>query len=113
MWFRCGKLLLRYWRHIPFLSVAALWPGACNGQSMILMVWSSNRAGECARIIEKTLLQPVQIVETLHHGCERLGSDEYSAVVLDQWITEAEPELTTVLFDQLRTAVPVFVNFGI
>lgn len=43
--------------------------------------------------------------------CLRAG--EYSAVVVDQWITEAEPEPTSVVFDHLGMAVPVFVNFGI
>lgn len=38
---------------------------------------------------------------------------EYSAVVVDQWITEAEPEPTSVVFDNLGMAIPVFVNFGI
>ena len=80
---------------------------------MILMIWSSARATECARIIEDSVRQQVLVVETLHDACERLRSEEYSAVVLDQWITESEPDLINVLFDQLRTAVPVFVNFGI
>jgi hypothetical protein len=43
----------------------------------------------------------------------RLRSGEYSAVVIDQWITEAEPEPASVVFEHLGMAVPVFVNFGI
>ena len=53
------------------------------------------------------------MASSLHQGCERLRSDEFSAVIVDQWVTEAEPEPTSVLFDHLGPAVPVFVNFGI
>jgi hypothetical protein len=57
--------------------------------------------------------EPMQVACSLHEGCDRLRSGEYSAVVVDQWITEAEPEPTSVVFDHLGMAVPVFVNFGI
>jgi hypothetical protein len=57
--------------------------------------------------------EAVQVASSLHEGVERLRSEEFSAVVVDQWITEAEPEPTSVMFDHLRMAVPVFVNFGI
>lgn len=80
---------------------------------MILIIWNSAKAKECARSIEHALQEPVQIVPTLHEGLHSLQSREYSAVVVDQWLTEAEPEPTGLLFDQLGMAVPVFVNFGI
>ena len=80
---------------------------------MILIIWSSDRAIDCALSIEHSLQLPVQIASSLHEGCERLRSGEYSAVVIDQWITEAEPEPASVLFDHLGMAVPLFVNFGI
>lgn len=53
------------------------------------------------------------MASSLHEGCEQLRADEFSAVIVDQWVTEAEPEPTSVLFDHLGPAVPVFVNFGI
>jgi len=80
---------------------------------MILMIWSSERAQDYALSIEHALQEPVQVASSLHQGCERLRSDEFSAVIVDQWVTEAEPEPTSVLFDHLGPAVPVFVNFGI
>jgi len=80
---------------------------------MILMIWSSERARDYAFSIEHAVQEPVQIASSLHEGCDRLRSDEFSAVIVDQWVTEAEPEPTSILFDHLGPAVPVFVNFGI
>ena len=80
---------------------------------MILVIWNSTKASECARAIEHAMQEPVQVASTLHEGSEFLQSREYSAVVIDQWVTEGEPEPTNIVFDHLGTAVPVFVNFGI
>jgi hypothetical protein len=80
---------------------------------MILIIWNSAKAKECARAIEDALQETVEIVSTLHDSLQCVHSREYSAVVVDQWLTEAEPEPTSLLFDQLGMAVPVFVNFGI
>jgi hypothetical protein len=80
---------------------------------MILIIWNSGKAKECARAIEHAMQEAVQVAPSLHEGVDRLRSGEFSAVVVDQWITEAEPEATSAVFDHLGMAVPVFVNFGI
>ena len=80
---------------------------------MILIIWNSGKAKECARSIEHAMQESVQVASSLHEGVGRLRSGEYSAVVIDQWITEAEPEPASVVFEHLGMAVPVFVNFGI
>ena len=80
---------------------------------MILLIWSSERAKDCARLIEDTFQQRVQVAATLHEGCDRLRLEDYAAVLVDQWITEVEPGQADYLFHHLGTAVPVFVNFGI
>ena len=80
---------------------------------MILLIWSSERAQDCARAIEEAFQQRVYVAATLHEGCEHLRMEEYSAAVVDQWITEVEPAQVDYLFHHLGTAVPVFVNFSI
>lgn len=80
---------------------------------MILLIWSSERAQDCARAIEHAFQQPVLVAKSLREGCERLQVQEYTAVLLDQWITEAEPGQADYLFHHLGTAATVFVNFGI
>ncbi|HZP17279.1 MAG TPA: hypothetical protein VFB00_04905 [Terriglobales bacterium] len=80
---------------------------------MILLIWSSERAADCARAIENAFQQPVRVVSTLQQACEQLQAEEYSAVLVDQWVSEAEPSQADYLFHHLGTAAPVFVNFGI
>lgn len=80
---------------------------------MILLIWSSDRAKDCASAIEHAFQRPVRVVANLQQACEHLQNEEYSAVLIDQWITEAEPGQADFLFHHLGTAAPVFVNFGI
>jgi hypothetical protein len=80
---------------------------------MILLIWSSDKAQDCARAIEHTFQQPVRVATSLRQGCEHLQVEEYSAVLVDQWICEAEPGEADFLFHHLGTAAPLFVNFGI
>ena len=65
---------------------------------MILLIWSSERAPDCARLIEDTFQQRVQVAATLHDGCEHLRLEDYAAVLVDQWITEADPGRLTIYF---------------
>jgi hypothetical protein len=83
----------------------------CN--CMILLIWSSDRAQDCARAIERAFQRQVRVVSDLQQACEHLLTEEYSAVLIDQWITEVEPGQADFLFHHLGTAAPVFVNFGI
>jgi len=80
---------------------------------MILLVWASEKAQSLASVINGRLTQEVHVVANLQQACERLHSNEYAAVVVDQWISEAEPTRSDLLFDSLGGAVPLFVNFGI
>lgn len=80
---------------------------------MILLIWSSDRAKDCARAIESAFQRQVRVVSDLQQACEHLQNEEYSAVLIDEWITEAEPGQADFLFHHLGTAAPVFVNFGI
>lgn len=80
---------------------------------MILLIWASERAPDCARAIENAFQQPVKIVSSLEQGCNALQVEEFSAVLVDQWITEIEPGQADFLIHHLGSAVPVFVNFAI
>ena len=80
---------------------------------MILLVWASEKAQSLASAINEHLTQEVHVAASLQQACERLRSLEYAAVVVDQWISEAEPARTDLLFECLGGAVPLFVNFGI
>jgi len=88
-------------------------PAFAHTESMILLIWASQRAEDCARAIESAFQQPVKIVPSLEQGCQALQAEEFSAVLVDQWITEVEPGQADFLIHHLGDAVPVFVNFGI
>ena len=80
---------------------------------MILLVWNSAKATDCASTIELAMQETVHVVSNLHAACDRLQSVEYAAVLVDQWISDAEPLLAGTFFDDLGRAVPIFVNFAI
>lgn len=80
---------------------------------MILIIWHSEKANQYARSIEHAMQEHVRVASSLHEGCDLLRVQEFSIVVIDQWITEAEPEPTSVVFEHLGMAIPLFVNFGI
>jgi hypothetical protein len=96
-----------------FSTPAGFGPAFAICIEMILLIWSSERAPDCAKAIEDTFQQRVHVAATLHDGCEHLRLEEYSAVVVDQWVTEVDPGQADYLFHHLGTAVPVFVNFSI
>lgn len=80
---------------------------------MVLLIWASEKAPELAVAIQSKLQQEVHIAVSLERGCDRLRSAEYAIVLVDLWISEAEPMRTDLLFDAVGAAVPLFVNFGI
>lgn len=80
---------------------------------MILLIWPTERAAECAQVIERTLDQPVRIVPNLDDACEELKSGMYSAVLLDQWIYENSPSKAEFVFQHLGSAAAIIVNFAI
>ena len=80
---------------------------------MILLIWSAERAVECAQVIERTLDQPVRIVSNLDNACEELKSGMYSAVLVDQWIYENSPSKADFVFQHLGSAAAIIVNFAI
>jgi hypothetical protein len=80
---------------------------------MILLVWPSEKAQDCAKTIQNTFQEEVRVVATIHKGCTELQSVEYSAVLVDQRLSEAQPGQTSVLLDYVGSAIPLFVNFGI
>ncbi len=80
---------------------------------MILLVWSSERAQECAQAIEQGLQQPVQVASNLEQAGHAMKAASFSAVLIDQWIYPATPTQCNSLFQHVGSAVVVTVNFAI
>lgn len=80
---------------------------------MILLITPSARAQECAQAIQQATTENVQIASTLQQAATQLRASEYAAVVIDQFLVEAEPDETESVMQHLGTAVALHVNFAI
>lgn len=80
---------------------------------MFLLVWSSEKAQQCAQVLEHDFNEPVRVVSNLEQAREELKANAFSAVLLDQLLYEAWPNQAEFVFQHLGSAAPVIVNFGI
>lgn len=80
---------------------------------MILLITPSPQAQQCAVVIQNATGEATNFVENVRRASKLLRSDEYSALIIDQHVAEADPEGTEVLLQHAGTAVPVYVNLAI
>ncbi len=80
---------------------------------MILLITPSAKVQECAKVLEEATSEILQIAPTLRQAATQLRSDEYSVVVLDQFLVEAEPEESELVLQHIGPAVPMYANFAI
>ena len=80
---------------------------------MILLVTSSNRRVEVGQALEQALGESVEVCESVRRASGLLRNNEYSAVLLDDPMVEAEGDALDVLLHHLGLAVPVYVNLAI
>jgi hypothetical protein len=80
---------------------------------MILLITSLAKAQNCAKALQEVTNEPVQVAATLHQALTDLQAHEFSAVVLDQLLLDAEPDDAETIFKHMGTAVPVYSNFAI
>ena len=80
---------------------------------MILLITSLAKAQDCAKGLQEATTEPVQVAATLPAAVAQLQANEFSAVVLDQLLLDAEPDDVETIFKHIGTAVPVFTNFAI
>ena len=80
---------------------------------MILLVTSSNRRVECGKSLEQTKGEAVEVCDAVRKAAAMLRNNEYSAVVLDDPMVEAEGEALDGLVNSLGMAVPVYVNLAV
>src|SRR5690349_22963250 len=80
---------------------------------MILLITPSSRAQECAAMIQEATGEGTECVESARRASKLLRSCEYSALVIDQYLAECDPDSTEVLLQHAGTAMPVYVNLAI
>ena len=80
---------------------------------MILLVTPLVKAQECSKALQEATAEPVQVAPTLSEAMAQLQAHEFSAVVLDQLLLDAEPDDVDTIFKHMGTAVPVYSNFAV
>jgi hypothetical protein len=80
---------------------------------MILLITSLAKTQDCAKALQEATGEPVQVAGTLSEAVVQLQAHEFSAVVLDQLLLDAEPDAVETIFKHIGTAVPVYSNFAI
>lgn len=80
---------------------------------MILLITPSARARECAEALQQAANETTHVARSLQEATTQLRAEEYSAVVVDQSLLDADPDASEVLLQHIGTAMPVHVNFAI
>ncbi len=80
---------------------------------MILLITPAARAQDCAEALHEATSETTHVAATLRQASGQLRSEEFSAVVIDQSMLEAEPDESHMVLQHLGTAIPVYVNFAI
>lgn len=80
---------------------------------MILLITTSSAGPECAESLYTITGQQTHWAQSLQEGATHLREQAYSAVVIDQFLMETEPEESEQMLDHLGTAFPVYVNLAV
>jgi hypothetical protein len=80
---------------------------------MILLITPSAKSQECARALREATADTVDVAATLREAAAQLRASEYTAVVVDQYLIEAEPDESETVLQHMDMAIPVYVNFAI
>ena len=80
---------------------------------MILLITPSARGQECANALHAATGLGTHWAQNLQQAATQLREQAYSAVVIDQFLLETEPQEADQLMEHLGTAFPVHVNFAV
>jgi hypothetical protein len=80
---------------------------------MILLITSLGRVQDCATALQETAAEPVVVAATLGQAVAQLQAHEFSAVVIDQLLLDAEPNDIDTIVKHLGSSVAVYSNFAI
>jgi len=80
---------------------------------MILLISSLDKTEDLAQALQETTSQGVQVCTGFTLAIAHLQAREFSAVVLDQLLLDADPGGSETACKHFGSAVPVYVNFAI
>jgi len=80
---------------------------------MILLITPSVRGQQCIDALNAATGTEVHWAQNLQAAATRLRQQNYSAVIIDQFLLETEPEESDQMTEHLGTAYPVYINFAV
>jgi hypothetical protein len=80
---------------------------------MILLITPYAKGRDWAGALDEAIGEPVQVAANLRDATAQLRAQEYSAIVIDHSLLEAEPDESEVVLHHIGTAIPVYINFAI
>jgi hypothetical protein len=80
---------------------------------MILLITPSAKAQECIPALQEATSESAHAANSFRQAATLLRAQEYSAVVFDQALLDAEPGESEVALEHIGSAIPVYVNFAI
>lgn len=80
---------------------------------MILMITCVAKAQECAEALQQAAKEPVIVCTALPDALLQLEEKEFSAVVFDLLLLDAQPDEGETVLKHLGSAVPVYLNFAV
>lgn len=84
----------------------------CNCFGMILLITCIAKAQACAQALQEATSEPVTVCSALQEAVHQLKEKEFSAVVLDLLLLDAQPDEGETVLKHLGSAVPVYLNFA-
>jgi len=87
--------------------------GRAYTEGMILLITTSARGQECADSLHVATGEDTHWAQNLQEAATRLREQTYTAVVIDQFLVETEPEGSDQMIEHLGTAFPVYINFAV
>ena len=80
---------------------------------MVLLISASRNSVDCLAAIEKELGETAEHITAISQITAKLRSAEYSAIVIDQSLVDANPAASDTIWKHAGTAIPVFLSFAI
>jgi len=80
---------------------------------MILLITAQSRGPELATLVQQATSQETHWAQNVQQAAACLREHAYSAVVIDQFLLETEPEDSDQMIEHLGTAFPVYINFAV
>ena len=79
----------------------------------VLIISTMDGAENCARVIEQQIGTRVELAPNRKAGLAALRKSQYSVVVVEQNLAEADPEWADQVWAQAGLAMPIQINFAI